>query len=89
MCSECRKQYCHDLCPNAHSEERKVCCDCGECVEGMEAFLSKDGNAYCLDCISGMDTDELLRICGFGSPYELISYLIGSTDEVKFGKFIN
>ena len=88
MCSECRKQYCHDLCPNAEDTRSATCPDCGEELYGKAVYAAADGNIYCLSCVEGMDTEEVLRICGFSSLQELLTRLEENTERKSGAIFI-
>ena len=79
MCSECKKQFCPDACPQSDTRAFTVCEDCGIVLDGCVAYLGHDGNHYCIDCIEGMDTDELLRICGVRSISELLVRIEANT----------
>ena len=85
MCSECRKQFCADLCPNQSEPSLPVCEDCGEVLDECFAYLDHNGNHYCIDCVEGMSTDEILRICGISNILEMLT-LLEEKNQEKEGK---
>ena len=88
MCSECHKQFCPDSCPQKDVPRYPVCEDCGCELDGCLAYLGHDGNHYCIDCIEGMDVDEILRICGISHILEmLIRFEDGKTEDSNAGLF--
>lgn len=79
MCSECNKQFCPDACPGKEIADVLICEDCGSVLDGCLAYRDHDGNHYCIDCVEGMDTDEILRICGVSSVAEILRFV----DEIN------
>lgn len=84
MCSECYKQFCPDGCPNSDTARFPVCEDCGSVLEDCLAYRGCDGKLYCIDCVEGMDADEILRLCGIDSISELLVRV--SEDKTTRGK---
>ncbi len=78
MCSECQKQFCPSGCPDSPLPD-KICSVCSAEAD----YRGFTGQSCCVDCISEMSLDELLRFCGFGSSLEIVMLMAGLSNKVE------
>ena len=64
MCEECRKYECPPACPNFASPRRKSEKKCAWCEEYYEIddVCYIGGKSYCIDCVSEMTVNDIIRI---------------------------
>lgn len=65
MCAECRSYPCVSRCPNA-PEPKPVhtCIKCKYGIFGGEKFFDSSDGPICEECMSDMDAEEILKLCG-------------------------